>query len=431
MWLFILSVFAALSVSAMCSLMEAALLSLTPSQLAQISVRRPAIGAVWQRFKDNIERPIAAILVLNTAAHTIGASVAGAEFDELFGDKWILVFSLVFTYLMLQFTEILPKTLGVKYNQTIAVLITRPLSVLIRTLRPILAAIHWINRPFEGKPDAGKPRAGVEEIIALAGLARLAKQITSHQERIIKGATRLSRLRVREVMIPVQHVSFLSSSMELSQALVVAHFEAHTRFPVCENNDRDRVVGYVNFKELIYFMRTNPNDTGLAGVIRPLHHAAPEDSAADLLRLFVEQHIHIAVVQDPQGRTLGIVALEDLVEELVGEIEDEFDRLPRLLHALSGGTWIVGGGVRLAEVNARLGTALEPLSETLSAWLTRRLVESPKPGDVIREQGITLTVRRVRRGRVFEVVAAAAGMPAAAPPSPSGRGEFETAQDTQ
>ena len=187
--------------------------------------------------------------------------------------------------------------------------------------------------------------------------------------------------------------------------MTVAHLEAHTRFPVCEGNDPDRVVGYVNFKEMIYFMRTNPNDPRLAGVVRPLHDAAPEDSAADLLRLFVEQHIHIALVRDPQGRTLGIVALEDLVEELVGEIEDEFDRLPRLVHALSGGTWIVGGGVKLAEVNARLGTALDPPQETLSAWLTRRLGESAKPGDVIGEQGVILTVRRIRRGRVFEAVA--------------------------
>ena len=287
--------------------------------MAQISARRPGVGAVWQRFKDNIERPIAAILVLDTAAHTIGASVAGAEFDALFGDQWILVFSLVFTYLMLQFTEILPKTLGVKYNDVIAVWITRPLFVIIRLLRPILVAIHWVNRPFEGKPPAGKARAGVEEIIALAGSRRLANQITSHQERIINGADASFGLRVREVMIPVQHVSFLSSSMDLGQALTVAHLEAHTRFPVCEGNDPDRVVGYVNFKEMIYFMRTNPNDPRLAGVIRRLHDAAPEDSAADLLRLFVEQHIHIALVRDPQERTLGIVALEDLVEELVGK----------------------------------------------------------------------------------------------------------------
>lgn len=393
-----------MSISAMCSLMEATLLSLTPSQVAQLAASRPRLGAVWQRFKANIERPIAAILILNTAAHTIGASVAGAEFDELFGDQWILVFSLVFTYLMLQFTEILPKTLGVQYNREIAVWVAQPLTLLIQLFRPILHVIHWINRPFEGKSSSRTPRATVEEITALAGVARLAHQITSHQERIIQGAARLSRLRAQEVMIPVEHVGFLSTAMDLGQALVVAHLEAHTRFPVCRDGDIHQVVGYVNFKEMIYFMQTNPNDTRLEGIIRPLHSAAPDDSAADLLRRFVDDHVHIAVVRDSQGRTLGIVALEDLVEELVGEIEDEFDRLPRLLHALSGGTWMVGGGVKVADVNARLGTAFEHAQETLSAWLSRRLADAPKPGDILHAEGATFTVRRVRRGRVFEVM---------------------------
>ncbi|NLF68323.1 MAG: HlyC/CorC family transporter [Candidatus Anammoximicrobium sp.] len=404
MWLLILSVSVALSVSATCSLMEATLLSLTPSQVAQLATRRPRVGVVWQRFKSHIERPIAAILILNTAAHTIGASVAGAQFDELFGDEWILVFSLVFTYLMLQFTEILPKTLGVRYNREIAVWVAQPLSLLMRMFQPILSVIHWLNRPFEGRTASSEPRATVDEITALASMARIARQISWHQERIIQGAARLSRLRAREVMISVEHVGFLSTDMDVGQALVVAHLEAHTRFPVCRDGDVHQVVGYVNFKELIYFMQTNPNDPRLEGVIRPLHYAAPDDSAADLLRLFVEQHVHIAVVRDSQGRTLGIVALEDLVEELVGEIEDEFDRLPRLMHALRGGTWMVGGGVRVADVNARLGTALESEHETLSAWMAGRLADAPKPGDIVRAGDATLTVRRVRRGRVFEVM---------------------------
>ncbi len=110
-----------------------------------------------------------------------------------------------------------------RYNREIAVGVAQPLSVLIRAFRPILSVVHWINRPFEGKSSAGATRATADEIAALAGMARLVNQITSHQERIMQGALRLSRLRIRDVMIPVEHVSFLSTKMDLPQSLIVAH----------------------------------------------------------------------------------------------------------------------------------------------------------------------------------------------------------------
>ena len=109
MFLLLLAVLFALSLSALCSLMEATLLSLTPSQVATITGKRPRLGKIWQQFKQQIDRPISVILIINTAAHTVGATIAGAEFDKQFGPKWIWVFSLIFTFLMLQFTEILPK----------------------------------------------------------------------------------------------------------------------------------------------------------------------------------------------------------------------------------------------------------------------------------------------------------------------------------
>ncbi len=403
MVLFLASVLTALLISACCSLMEAVLLSLTPSQIGEITARRPRVGAIWQKFKSNIDRPIAAILILNTAAHTIGAAVAGSQFDELYGDQWIFAFSLIFTYLMLQFTEILPKTIGVRYNRDAAVWIARPLSVLTRIMRPVVSLVHVLNKPFEGRRRPTAPHA-VEEITALAGLARISNQISQHQERIIRSATRLSQRKAREVMIPLEHVSFLSTSMSIGEALIAAHLEAHTRFPVSEAGDLRRVIGYINFKELIYFMRTNPNDPNLRGIIRPLYYATPEESAANLLRVFVDQHIHMAIVAEADGQTLGLVTLEDLVEELVGEIEDEFDRLPRMSHSLSGGTWMMGGGVTVGALNNTAGTRIPEEQETVSAWIIGRLGRLPKAGEVLREGEATITIRRVRRGKVFEVM---------------------------
>ncbi|MCU0960881.1 MAG: hemolysin family protein [Pirellulaceae bacterium] len=405
MTLFIASVAVALSISFLCSLMEASLLSLTTSQVANLSARHPGIGTIWRGFKANIERPIAAILILNTAAHTIGASVAGSQFDELFGDQWIWLFSILFTFAMLQYTEILPKTLGVYFNQTIALWIARPLLVAIRVFTPLIRILHVLNRPFEGRRSRTRPPATLEEITSLAAMARLAKHIGPHQERIINRAAKLSQTSALQVMIPIEQVAMLSTAQTLNQALIAAHIDAHTRFPVCEGTDRNRVLGYVNFKEMIYFMSTNPSDPSLKGIIRPVHFAEPDSSAADLLKTFIDQHEHMAIVRDAHGSCLGLITLEDLIEELVGELQDEFDRLPRHAHALSGGTWMFGGGAPMSDVSARLAGRFAGIAGTLAAWMENELGESPKPGQVLRRDDVEFMVRRVRRGRIFEASA--------------------------
>lgn len=409
MTIFVASVAVALCVSFLCSLMEAALLSLTPSQVADLSARHPAIGAIWHGFKTNIERPIAAILILNTAAHTIGASFAGAEFDELFGDEWIWLFSILFTFAMLQYTEILPKTLGVYFNRTIALWIARPLYVAIRVFTPLIHVLHVLNRPFEGRRTEKRTPATLEEITSLAMMARLSQHIGPHQERIINRAAKLSQTSVRQVMIPNEQVAMLSTAQTLNEALIAAHIDAHTRFPVYEGDDRNRVLGYVNFKEMIYYMSTNPSDPSLKGIIRPVHFVDPDSSASDLLKTFIDQHEHMAVVRDANSQCLGLVTLEDLIEEMVGELEDEFDRLPRHVHSLSGGTWMFGGGVLMSEVAAKLGGQPAGISGTLAAWMEKNLGQPPRPGLVLRHEGIEFAVRRVRRGRLFEASAASKG----------------------
>jgi CBS domain containing-hemolysin-like protein len=404
MTIFLISVLVALLISALCSLLEATVLSLTPSQVAELAQRRPRLGALWREFKDHIERPIAVILILNTAAHTIGATIAGAKFEEQYGAAGLVWFSLLFTYLMLQFTEILPKTLGVRYNQRLAAVVAYPLAWLIRVLTPVVYLIHLVNRPFERRREGETRDTTLEEITALAGLARLANLIGPHQERIIRGASRLSDLRARDLMIPAAEVTFLSTAQSLMDAIVAAHQDPHTRFPIVKGGDSSEVLGYVNFKEMIYRLKTNPNDSSPEGIIRPVRFVGPDEPAAQLLRAFVDQHEHMAIVRDADGKTLGLITLEDLIEELVGELEDEFDRLPRMLHPLSHGTWMVGGGVPIKEVAARLGLELPDGHGTTSAWLIRRMGRVPRVGEAYREGGAEFLVRRTRRGKAFEAM---------------------------
>jgi len=404
MTLLIVSVLVALSVSFLCSVLEATLLSLTPSQVASLSSRYPRRGAIWQQFKMHIDRPISVILILNTAAHTIGATMAGAQFEQAFGDKSPLIFAVLFTWVMLQYTEILPKTLGVRFNESVALVAARPLAFLVQLLAPVIAAVRWLNRPFEPKRSATQPApVTLTEIAALAGLARMSNLLSSQQEQIIRGTSQLASKRASEVMIPAVEVTFLSTNQTISEAIVAAHLDPHTRFPICEGDDRNHVLGYINFKELVARVRTNPTDPSLRGIIRPVYLVAPDDSAAQLLRVFVERHEHMAIVRNANGTTLGLITLEDVIEELVGELEDEFDRLPRMMHQLSAGTWMVGGGVPVAEVGATLGLGLTDASGSVSSWLLRQLGSHATLNATYRVENTEFMIRRLRRGKIFEV----------------------------
>lgn len=400
----VISLLVAICISFVCSLCEATLLSLTPSQIAKLSGKNPALGGVWERFKAEIDRPIGVILLLNTTAHTIGATVAGAQVGDVFGNQWVGLFGIVFTYIMLQFTEILPKTLGVRYNLALAGIIAYPLYYLTRLLSPVLYLLHVVNRPFEGKHDnAISTPPALEEIKMLAGMARYRKMIGQHEEKIIQNAARLARTPVRSVMIPAHQVTFISTSQSVTDAVIIAHLDPHTRFPVCEDGDHDQVLGYINFKEMIYRLKTNPNDPSIRGIVRPVRFATPDTTGSELLQAFVEQHVHMAIVQE-QGKTLGLVTLEDIVEELVGgDLEDEFDRLPQMCHGLNGGVWMIGGGFPVSDLSACLRAPLSNPQGNVSAWLVERIGHLPERNETFHFDGLEFIVRRIRRGKIFEI----------------------------
>jgi len=393
----------AFSISFLCSLMEASMLSLSPGELATLEKRSHKIGLIVRGFKEQIELPVTVILILNTVAHTVGAIIVGAETALLFGEKYIGISSGIFTYMMLQFTEILPKSLGVHYNIRIVELSALPLRFFIVVLKPVIYLLRFINKPFE-KKKSEKHAATLEEINALAGYAQLSKQISTNQANIIKGVTLLSTKKAEDLMIPIDQITFLSNSQTLSEAIITAHLDPHTRFPIIEGNNSNNVLGYVNFKELVYRMRTNPADPTLGGIIRPLRFVNKDASCQQLLKVFVDEHEHMALVQDSKKNTLGLITLEDIVEELVGEIEDEFDKLPKKIHMLSQGVWIVGGGISMQSISEKLERPGLSYDSNMSDWIIKQIGHIPNVDERIKTEGHEFNVRRIRRGKVFEVL---------------------------
>ncbi|MCI5778826.1 MAG: hemolysin family protein [Lentisphaeria bacterium] len=401
-WLiFGISLGCALVVSHLCSLMEAALLSISPSQLAELHRRSPRLGGIAMNLKREIDKPLAVILILNTAAHTIGAAVAGASFQELGYGRFMGAFSLIFTLLMVQYTELLPKTLGVRFNVGILRFTARPLSAATVLFAPLIRLAKFINRPFEVRaPERPTP---VEEISALASLARSNQVISSRQERIIRMVPYLSERSAADVMIAAGDVAFLDANMSLDDAITVTGNDFHTRYPLCVGGDRNNIPGYVNIKEIILAVHHGKGEMKLSGIMRPIAFAEPEDTASKLLEMFAAQHCHMTIVRDPgTHETRGLVTLEDIVEELIGDLDDEFDPLPRTFYSPREHLWVVGGGIPMTQLTRETGLDLPRRAESVSNWFIRELGRQVKVGDSLVWKNAEFFVRKVRRSQVWE-----------------------------
>ncbi len=247
-----LAVTIAMSVSFLCSLMEAAILSLNPGKLAMLQKKNARAGKICAGFKKNIEKPIAVILILNTAAHTFGAAIAGAEFDKLFGSNYVWLFSLIFTILMVQYTEILPKTLGVRFNAQVMSLTAGFLKFSIGVINPVIWFVHFVNRPFETRRSSSEKTASLDELDALATVAREEKCITRLQEFAIQEIPDLQEDYVTEVMIPLDRMVCASLDMSKSDVLLMMRAHRHSRYPVRKSAESDEFVGVIELRKMIF-----------------------------------------------------------------------------------------------------------------------------------------------------------------------------------
>lgn len=405
LFVLLLAVAMALIVSFFCSLVEACALSLSLTDIARLAQKHPQIAEIWKHFKQNLEKPIAVVLILNTLAHTIGASLSGSEFTELFGTQWVLLFSLVFSIAMIQWTELLPKSLGVKHNRTIAVWAARPLQWMIPIISPLLTLLEWLNRPFIGHKHVAVEMNAVDDISVLARFASINNLLSKDQADILARTMNLSKVQVKDVMVGKDEIKYLTTSMSLIDALIYAHIHHHTRLPLADADNLNNILGYVNFKDIVSVLQINPKDPSLKGICRPILALYADETLAIALHKLTKGYQHIAVVKDRQEQVLGIVTLEDVLEMIIGETGDEYDVLPTHFYQITPTRYVAGGGLRLSEVQTRLPElALPDDSLRLSDWLKAQCSRTPKIEEQLEYAGQRFIVRKISRSHIHEVI---------------------------
>jgi len=404
MFWFLFTVLIAVVVAFTCSLCEACLLSLSPVDIARISEKRPRTAEIWRGFKHNIQKPIAVILIINTLAETMGAAIAGGLFGGLFGSKLIMVFSIIFSFVVIQWCEILPKSLGVRFNKQVACVVAHPLLWGVAMLHPIVLCIEWLNRPFLPPGKTKSKHDAIGDINVLARFASYNKLITIEQEGIVARSLKLSQTPVRDIMVARNEIKYLSTDMSLADALIAAHIHHHTRYILVNNGNLDDVLGYVNVKDIISALQTNPKDPSLKGISRPIPSIQAGQYVTELLKGLTKGYQHIALARDDAGKTAGLITIEDVVEAIVGDLEDEYDLLPSHLIHLSDFRFLAGGGVALSSLKSKTGFDLPEDKMTINDLLLSITKSCPVIESRVPFKNLVFIIRKLRRSKIHEVI---------------------------
>jgi CBS domain containing-hemolysin-like protein len=320
----VISVTLAVVVSAICSLCEAVLYSISASQVEMLKRSGHSSAEHLQNLRADIDEPITALLTLNTIANTIGASVAGAAGAKIFGDENLILFSSAFTLTILIFSEILPKTIGVNYAFKLAPFVTYPLRTMVIFLKPIIWLCRTITRLL---PKKAEETISAEELQTIAALSRESGDLEENEERVINNIIDLKNKIVRQVMTPRTVTFSLNEHMTVGNAVAkLNELSSHSRIPIY-NREPNNVTGIVMRKDILQAAAEGKNKLTLTRFKHPANFVPETARLNRILVDFFDRRQHLFIVVDEYGTMTGIISMEDVLEEIVGrEIVDESDK---------------------------------------------------------------------------------------------------------
>lgn len=410
---------------------EMALASISRAKLTLLcqQKRRGAEHAAY--MKDRMEASLAVVQVGITVAGAVAAATGGAGMQESltpylmnrFGipnayAELIALIALVapLSAFTIIFAELVPKMFALENKETVCLALSPAMKTIALIANPVISFFETIVKKLIGL-SSGKFKSessvddkhGLHELTAAVALARTSRLIGAHEEKIVLSAAQLSTRKVSEIMLPATDISMIPVTHDLTDALLKAHLDMHTRFPVStQENDPQTIIGYVNFKDIVNALKVNPTNPTVHGIMRPIKKVYEDNVLSQVLSGMIHGKTHISIVLSKEEQVVGMITLEDIIEELIGEIEDEFDRLPTHVHSY-GKNWIMGGGVSMNVVLSSVGKAIQPdfssqQIPTLSDWVSQKLGRSPEPGEIFDIDDFTIIARKLRRKKLYEAI---------------------------
>lgn len=432
----VLTIVAMLLLNGVFAAYELALASVRVDRLRVLADSKRRGAATALRMKNRMEGSLAVVQLGITLVGAIAAATGGAsiddslapQLDKLPGFSRHLAEVLALTLFVIPLSaftivvgELIPKVLAIKNAEWVCTTLSPIIWAFALIVYPAVLLFEWLTMTFVRLVERLLPsktddhQTHLHELRAQVNLLRASQVIGMQEERIILQASRLSAMKVSDIMMPVEDIVMVVADASLSENLVIAHMDLHTRFPVTvKKGDPQAIIGYVTFKDMVLLAKTHPGNPVIREIVRHIISVPEELTLSEALRRMTLEHHHLALVRDKEGAIVGMIAQEDIFEELVGDIQDEFDRLPRHISP-AGHQLVVGGGVPIGQLREALkrpdlGGDLPP-STTLNDWLNHDREDALRGGDMVVVDRIWSQVRKVRRRRITEALLDPLGSP--------------------
>src|SRR5215813_782142 len=396
-------------VAGLASATETALTSVGRLRVRHLAEEGSQEAAVLERLQRDPNRFLSTVLVVNTVALILASfatTLLAIRFlPESFGFWGQLLVSLALSIFLLIFVEVTPKTLAIRRAERLALLAAGPVDGLAGFLRPILWFITLVSRAITGGRAARAPYLTEQELMTLLHVSEEQGVIEEEEREMIHGIIEIGDKLVREVMIPRTDIVALPRDASLDEIVRVSQQSGHTRLPVFDG-DLDHIVGLVNIKDLLKPLRNGAADFRLDSVIRPIRYTPQSKKVDELLHQMQSEKVHLMVVLDEYGGTAGLVTLEDLLEEIVGEIRDEYDIAEEEpVVVVSDREVVVDARFSMEGLNELLRLGLEESEDydSVGGYVYATLGEVPEAGATFDSDGLHWKVEKVTGRRIEKV----------------------------
>ena len=343
---------------------------------------------------EDFDRLISTILIGNNIVNITATTIGTVLFTKLFQEYGPTISTVVLTLVVLIFGEISPKSIAKENAESFAMFSAPLLRVLLVILRPLnFLFTQWkrlLNLVFR---PSGDPGITEEELITMVSEAENEGGLDQHESQLIRSAIEFGDLEAGDILTPRVDIVAVEDSATMDES-------GYSRLPVY-HKDVDDIVGVIHEKD--FHAARYRGQEGISGCVTPVHYTTANAELGGLLRILQKKKTHMAIVVDEYGGTEGLVTLEDILEQLVGEIWDEHDEVIESFRKQEDGTYLIAAGADLTDLYDLFALNGECDASTVSGWVIQELGRLPQVGDHFRAQGLDVTVTRVDHRRVLEI----------------------------